>query len=112
MSMMSYKPRDIILVPFPFSDLSGEKQRPALVLAVADKWSELVCIMLTSSPKGNNEVPVKQWKQACLPKYTVARVHRIFTIETKLIRKKIGKVEQEDYKEILAAVAALLIKGY
>jgi mRNA interferase MazF len=81
MSMMSYKPRDIILVPFPFSDLSGEKQRPALVFALADKWNELACIMLTSSPKGHNEVPLKCWKQSMLPKATVARIHRIFTME-------------------------------
>ncbi len=89
-----------------------EKQRPALVLAEANQWNELICIMLTSSPKGNNEVPLKRWKKACIPKYTVARVHRIFTIEAKLIRKKLGKADQEDFKEILAAVAALLIKGH
>lgn len=110
--MTDYKPGDIILIPFPFSDLSGEKQRPALVLAEASQWNELVCVMLTSSPKGNNEVPLKQWKQANLPKYTVARIHRVFTIEAKLVKKKLGKAEQEDFKEILAAVVALLIKGH
>jgi mRNA interferase MazF len=109
---MIYEPGDIILVPFPFSDLSGEKQRPALVFALADKWNELVCIMLTSSPKGHNEVPLKCWKQSMLPKATVARIHRIFTIEAKMVRKKIGKAEQGDYKEILAAVAVLMIKGH
>lgn len=112
MFMTNYKPGDIILIPFPFSDLSGEKQRPALVLAEASQWNELVCVMLTSSPKGINEVPLKQWKQACLPKYTVARIHRVFTIEAKLVKKKLGKAEQEGFKEILAAVAALLIKGH
>ena len=71
---MIYEPGDIILVPFPFSDLSGEKQRPALVFALADKWNELACIMLTSSPKGHNEVPLKCWKQSMLPKATVARI--------------------------------------
>lgn len=109
--MTSFNSGDIILVPFPFSNLSGEKKRPALVLAVAERWGELVCVMLTSSPKGCNEVPLKQWKEAGLPKRTVARVHRLFTIEERIVIKKIGRAEPKDFKEILSSVVAAMIRG-
>jgi mRNA interferase MazF len=49
--MTNYNPGDVLLLPFPFSDISNTKKRPALVLAVAEKWGELVCAMLTSSPQ-------------------------------------------------------------
>ncbi|WP_051276548.1 type II toxin-antitoxin system PemK/MazF family toxin [Desulfovirgula thermocuniculi] len=109
--MTSFSPGDIILVPFPFSNLSGEKKRPALVLAVAERWGELVCVMLTSSPKARSEVPLKQWKEAGLPKPTVARVHRLFTIDERIVIKKLGKAELEDFKEILSSVVAALVRG-
>lgn len=106
--MTSFKPGEIILVPFPFSDLSGTKKRPALVLAVIDSWQELICVMLTSSPKGTNEVPLSQWKQAGLPKYTVARVHRLFTIEQSLVLRTVGSADENDFQTILYAIISLL----
>jgi len=107
--MTNYNPGDVVLVPFPFSNLSGAKKRPALVVAVSHR--ELVCLMLTSSPGGRNEIQVRRWKEAGLAKPTVARVHRIFTIETELVLGKLGQVEPEEYREILAATVAVLIKG-
>lgn len=52
--MTGFEPGDVILVPFPFSDLSGVKKRPALVLAVAERLQEMVCLMLTSLPEGQS----------------------------------------------------------
>jgi len=43
--MTGFEPGNLILVPFPFSDLSGVKKRPALVLAVAERLQEMVCLM-------------------------------------------------------------------
>ncbi len=42
----------VILIPFPFSDLSGTKKRPALVLADAGR-SDRVCAQITSNPYGD-----------------------------------------------------------
>lgn len=108
-SMTGYNPGDVVLVPFPFSNLSGAKKRPALIMAASQR--ELVCLMLTSSPRGENEIQVRRWKEAGLAKPTVARVHRVFTIEAGLVLGKLGQVEPEEYREILAAAVAVLIKG-
>ncbi|MEW5920510.1 MAG: type II toxin-antitoxin system PemK/MazF family toxin [Bacillota bacterium] len=109
--MTGFNPGDVILVPFPFSDLSGAKKRPALVLAVIPQWRELVCVMLTSLPKGQSEVVVGQWESAGLLMPTVARVHRLFTIKATLVLGTLGKLDQEDFQKILGAVVAVLTKG-
>ncbi|TEB04757.1 PemK-like protein [Pelotomaculum schinkii] len=110
--MTSFNPGDVVLVPFPFSDLSGVKKRPALLLAVANKLQEMVCLMLTSLPgKGVLCHSVASWKAAGLLKHTTARLHRIFTIDRALALGKLGKIDDEEYMEILAKVVTLLERG-
>ncbi|MEN6350109.1 MAG: type II toxin-antitoxin system PemK/MazF family toxin [Syntrophomonas sp.] len=106
--MTSYKRGDVILIPFPFSDLSGSKKRPALVLAAINDWRELVCMMLTSSLKGIKEVPISHLDDAGLPKPTVARVHRLFTIDQSIVLKKLGSLHPEDLKNIMDSLSSLL----
>jgi mRNA interferase MazF len=109
--MTGCDPGDIILVPFPFSNLRGAKKRPALVLAAIESQRELICVMLTSSPAGYNEVPVRRWREAGLLKPTVARAYRLFTIEESLTLGKLGRMDAQDFREVLAAVVATLVKG-
>ena len=45
---MSFVPGEIVLAAFPFSDLSGSKRRPCVVLAVADTPDEFVVTFITS----------------------------------------------------------------
>lgn len=110
--MTSYKPGDVVAVPFPFSDLSGVKKRPALVLAVAERNQELVCMMLTSVSKGGMlEQPLAKWKEAGLLKPTVAKIHRIFTISSLAVIKKIGQLDGEEFKLVLGKLVYFLVVG-
>ena len=46
-----YKQRDIVLIPFPYSDLSGAKQRPALIISNKNlsKSQDRMCCLITST---------------------------------------------------------------
>ena len=87
--MIAYKRRDVILVPFPFSDLSYSKKRPALVLVDIPNRDELICMMLTSSISIDDrvDVSIKDIDLAGLPKPTVARLSRLFTLKQSLVKK-------------------------
>ena len=108
--MTVYKEREVILVPFPFSDLTNNKKRPALVLAAITEREELICMMLTSSklidPKF--DVPIRNLDQAGLPKQTIARISRLFTLKTSLVVKKIGKLECEEFDLIVDKLVELI----
>lgn len=107
--MMRYEPGDVLLVPFPFSDLSGAKQRPALVLVRHPYRGELVCMMLTSVASGDPwEVQLAFWREAGLLKPTVARVPRLFTIAEGLVYKRLGKLAPEDFACVRQRLKAFL----
>ncbi len=101
--MTAYNRRDVILVPFPFSDLSYSKKRPALVLVDIPDRDELICMMLTSTLSIDSQVdiPIKAIDKAGLPKPTVARLSRLFTLRQSLVNKKLGVLEKEEFKVII-----------
>ena len=108
--MTVYKRKDVILVPFPFSDLSYSKKRPALVLADIHERDELICMMLTSAlsidPK--IDISIKDIDSAGLPKPTVARISRLFTLKQSLVIKKLGIIGEEEFGDIVRRLIKLL----
>jgi len=108
--MTVYKRRDVILVPFPFSDLSYSKKRPALVLVDIHEKDELICMMLTSSLSIDHKVDIsiKNIDLAGLPKPTVAKISRLFTLKQSLVIKKLGIIEKEEYVDIVNRLIKLL----
>lgn len=114
--MITYKPFDIILVPFPFADLSTQKKRPTLVLSQIDfkkTASLVVCAMITSQIQGEKltgDVILKNWLDAGLPLASKARLAKIVTLENRLILKKIGKLSSVDHDAIQKAFAEVFPK--
>jgi mRNA interferase MazF len=108
--MTVYKRMDVILVPFPFSDLSYSKKRPALVLVDIPNRDELVCMMLTSTQSIDPMVDISiiDIELAGLPKPTVARVSRLFTLKQSLVSKKLGVIEVKEYEVILNRLMELI----
>lgn len=109
--MTTYNKKDVILIPFPFGDLTSSKQRPAVVLATVPSRQELVCMMLTSTSRIDSTVDIQitDIVRAGLPKPTVARTSRLFTATSGLVRKKIGQVSKFDFDAIINRVIKLLV---
>ncbi|KJS03662.1 MAG: hypothetical protein VR68_00685 [Peptococcaceae bacterium BRH_c4a] len=108
--MTKFEPGEVVLVPFPFSDLTGVKKRPALVLADIEGGHEIICLMLTSVQMKSEkyEYNIASWKEAGLLKPTVARIHRLFTLNQNMVHKKLGRLAAEEYTIILQRVINLL----
>lgn len=100
--MMNYKANTIVLIPFPFSDLSGAKQRPALVI-VDQKDKDITCLPITSK-FGTNMIDMPIEDESCLgfhfPIKSYVRPHKIYTIESRLVRKKIGSLDEEYFEKV------------
>ena len=108
-STISFNQGDIVLVPFPFTDLSATKQRPAIVLSpkrLNNLRSDLVVAAITSQipdTLSDDEVLLSDadLRAAGLPKRSIVKLGKIFTIHQGLIRNKLGCIPQSTLDEVL-----------
>lgn len=102
------KKGDIVLIPFPFTDLTGVKTRPALILAVFD--STLIVSFITSRLKwqAKSDISIVPDEQNGLKKPSVIRLNKITTLDKELIIGKLGSLAKDDLKNINEELASML----
>lgn len=102
--MTIYKKWELILVPFPFTDLSATKRRPALIVSpdTYNSGKDVVIMFVTSqintAPRPGDYL-LQNWRQAGLPKPSLSRM-KFATIDKTVILKKLGEIEEIDKKKI------------
>ena len=105
--------RDVVLVPFPFSDLSQSKLRPAVVLAAAGRDDYVLC-QVTSNPYADLlavELTRASFASGSLQRTSYARPGKLFTAHESLIRAQIGTLSLPDFRTIVERVIQLLQSG-
>jgi mRNA interferase MazF len=73
---------DLLLVPFPFSDLSAIKRRPVLVLTAPDRYGDFIALPVTSRPQAEHGLPLAATDllTGSLPAPSWIRIDRIVTL--------------------------------
>src|SRR5438876_9584005 len=96
-STTSYKRGDVVLVPFPFTDLSSAKQRPALVIS-ADAFNavrdDVLVAAITSQVPTNLAadefmIPAGELAACGLPKASILRLNKLVALHRQLVIKRI-----------------------
>ena len=98
---MSFEQFDVVKVPFPFTDRAATKNRPALVLSQSvfnNAADHSVLVMITSAINDwPLDCPIQDIKAAGLPVPSRIRF-KLFTLDNRLIRGKIGALSPADIK--------------
>lgn len=111
--MPAYGFGDIVLVPFPFTDQSGAKKRPAVIVSGTSynqARRDVVIMAITSQVKPSGtfgEAIIHDWQAASLLKPSA--IKPVFaTIEQTLILKRLGQLSTRDQPALRDAIAGII----
>ena len=97
---MTYSAFEVVVVPFPFTDINVSKRRPALILSTPtfnDTLQHSVMAMITSQKNAPwaFDTPLQHLEEAGLPAPSVVRL-KLFTLDHRLIQDMVGRLSAED----------------
>ncbi len=104
-----YQFGDVVLLEYPFTDLIGVKMRPAIVLKDTDDGDFILARATSQNRETEYDMPIKDWTSAGLLKPSIVRVHKLTVLETKLVKRKLGKLSAEDGDKLYACLKGLFI---
>ncbi len=102
-----FNQRDIVLIPFPYSDLTLSKKRPALIISNEriHKMQDRICCLVTTKPHKNNLLIEKNsFEKGTLPFKSFIKPHRIFTIHEGIIIKKLCKINNNLHNSVIKKI--------
>lgn len=108
--MEKFVKEDIVVIPFPFSDLSGTKRWPALVLADVKGNDIILCQITGKMNKDTYAIPLNKnsFVSGGLPLDSFVRPPRIFTADKNSIIRKAGSVKEPIITKVIRTIFSIL----
>jgi mRNA interferase MazF len=104
MTVSDYKFDDILLLKFPFTDLTGFKKRPALVLLDNNDNDILVCRITSQAKDSYYDMELQDWHSSGLKLSSIVRLHKIATLNISLIERKMGSLSNSDLNQVKTVI--------
>jgi mRNA interferase MazF len=103
---------DIVVVPFPFSDLSGNKRRPALVVADINGDDMILCQITSVAWSDRYAVPLDtaDFESGTLPVKSFVRPNKIFTASRQLALYSPCRLKPDRLQNVTAVIIGILEK--
>jgi mRNA interferase MazF len=94
---------DIVVTPFPFSDLRSTLKRPALILANLEGKDAILCQITKIERKDENKIKLNpnNLKTGNLKLKSFIRPSKLFTLEKSLISYKLGSLKENKLSEVI-----------
>jgi mRNA interferase MazF len=93
---------DVVVTPFPFSDLTANKKRPALVVADLSGDDIIICLITSQNARDSYAISLsnEDFESGSLRKNSNVRPNRLFTIDAKVISYRIGNLKRQKMQKI------------
>jgi mRNA interferase MazF len=101
---------DVVVIPFPFSDLTAVKKRPALVVASL-RGDDLILCQITSKTRTDDYSIIlfdKDFAGGTLNLTSLIKPNRLFTADKSLIERKVGFLKKNKINTVIDKVCKIL----
>lgn len=101
---------DVVVVPFPFSDLSTAKRRPALVIAALTGDDVILCQITSRAVADSYAIPItdSDFATGGLHQDSNVRPNRLFTADSNIILYRVGTLSTTKVREIIAQIVQII----
>lgn len=101
---------DVVVIEFPFSNLTQFKRRPVLIIKIPKGEDVIICQITGNSQEKSVEIPIanKDFVKKGLKKNSFIRMDKIMTTKRTRIKYKIGSLKQNKFNEILDKICLFL----
>jgi mRNA interferase MazF len=108
--MAEFVKGDVVIVPFPFSDLTGTKRRPALVVANPQGNDLLLCQITSQSVRDEYAIKIEDsdFIMGGLAQISNIRPNRLFTADQSIILYKAGQIKPEKLEFVRMKIIEIL----
>ena len=108
--MAKFVKGDVVVVPFPFSDLTQAKRRPALVISNLEGNDIILCQITSQAVKDNYAIPIddKDFETGGLKQPSNIRPNRIFTADSHIVLYKVGNLTDNKLNEVIEMVVEII----
>jgi mRNA interferase MazF len=102
---------DVVIVPFPFSDLTNSKRRPAVVVASLSGDDVILCQVTSQSRLDSYAINIagSDFVSGNLQKDSIARPNRLFTADGRIVIHKAGVQSKDKMQEITNKILDIII---
>jgi len=108
--MVTFTVGSVVLIPFPFSDLSNSKLRPAVVIAEVDHGDWILCQVTSQAYSDRQAIEISDdsLQQGSLQRISYVRPGKLFTAHSSLIRRRVSQLKPEVLKQIVDKIKKLI----
>jgi len=102
---------DVVVVPFPFSDLTQAKRRPALVITTLEGDDVVLCQITSKIVQDVYSLPLDEsdFEAGSLKQPSNIRPNRIFTADSHVILYRVGNLKQGKVREVIDRVVEIVL---
>ena len=108
--MAKFVKGDVVVIPFPFADLSQSKRRPALVIAPLEGNDAILCQITSKTIMDTYAISIDDtdFASGSLRQPGNIRPNRLFTADSRIILYKVGSVRKERLLEVIERVVEII----